>query len=52
MSKKTAGKETPEKIIGREKEQELLQELIESNRSEFIAVYGPRRVKSSGSNVK
>jgi hypothetical protein len=44
MSKKTAGKEAPEKIIGRKKEQELLQELIESNRSEFIAVYGRRRV--------
>jgi uncharacterized protein len=44
MSKKTVSKEAPEKIIGRKKEQELLRELIESNRSEFIAVYGRRRV--------
>jgi len=44
MTKKTAGKETPEKIIGRKKEQEILRELVESNRSEFIAVYGRRRV--------
>src|SRR3989344_3544598 len=33
-----------EKIIGRRREQELLRDLIESNKSEFIAVYGRRRV--------
>lgn len=33
-----------EKIIGRIKEQRLLQDLIESNKSEFIAIYGRRRV--------
>lgn len=44
MKKKTVNKEPPEKITGRRKEQELLLELIESNKSEFIAVYGRRRV--------
>ena len=45
MSKKKAtNKKTPEKIIGRLREQELLPELIGSNESEFIAVYGRRRV--------
>jgi len=34
----------PEKIIGRVKEQELLRDLIGSKKSEFIAVYGRRRV--------
>lgn len=31
-------------IIGREKEQELLNQYIDSNESEFIAIYGRRRV--------
>ena len=44
MAKKTLNKETPEKIIGRRREQSLLRELFESNKSEFIAVYGRRRV--------
>lgn len=33
-----------EKIIGRLREQELLKELFDSKKSEFIAVYGRRRV--------
>lgn len=32
------------KLIGRKKELEALREYISSNRSEFIAVYGRRRV--------
>ena len=44
MKKKTVDLEAPEKIIGRQKEQELLRELIGSNKSEFIAIYGRRRV--------
>ena len=36
--------EASEKIIGRRREQKLLQELIASNRAEFVAVYGRRRV--------
>jgi uncharacterized protein len=45
MAKKKAGTgDIPEKIIGRLKEQELLRDLIESKKSEFIAVYGRRRV--------
>ena len=32
------------KIIGRFREQELLKELFDSKKSEFIAVYGRRRV--------
>ncbi len=44
MVKKVLNEEIPEKIIGRRKEQELLRELVESNKSEFIAVYGRRRV--------
>lgn len=43
-AKAVVGTETPEKIIGRRKEQELLRELITSHKSEFIAVYGRRRV--------
>ena len=31
-------------IIGRENEQRLLEELFESKESEFVAVYGRRRV--------
>lgn len=31
-------------FIGREKEQELLRRYLDSNQSEFIAVYGRRRV--------
>lgn len=44
MIRKALSKEPPEKIIGRRREQELLRELIESNKSEFVAVYGRRRV--------
>jgi AAA+ ATPase superfamily predicted ATPase len=47
MSQKTTGKEAPVKIIGRKKEQELMRELIDSNRLEFIAVDGRRRVGKS-----
>lgn len=32
------------KIIGREREQKILREAVESNRPEFIAVYGRRRI--------
>ncbi len=32
------------KIIGRESEKEILEEITESNKAEFIAVYGRRRV--------
>ena len=39
MAKKTA-----EKIIGRLREQELLRDLITSKKSDFIAIYGRRRV--------
>lgn len=42
--KKAENKEISEKIIGRVKEQELLKDLIGSKKSEFIAVYGRRRV--------
>jgi uncharacterized protein len=45
MTKKKAEiKDISEKIIGRLKEQELLRDLIGSKKSEFIAVYGRRRV--------
>jgi uncharacterized protein len=37
-------KEDQEKIIGRAREQKLLRELLKSPKSEFIAVYGRRRV--------
>ncbi len=37
-------KETKGKLIGRELERKQLEEYIESDRSEFIAVYGRRRV--------
>ncbi|MDX8430255.1 MAG: ATP-binding protein (plasmid) [Candidatus Algichlamydia australiensis] len=37
-------REIPEKIIGREREQELLNDLIRSKKSEFIAIYGRRRI--------
>ena len=36
--------EKKEKMIGREQETKLLKEYLNSNRSEFIAVYGRRRV--------
>lgn len=42
-SKKSKSPDT-EKIIGREREQRLLRDLTKSNKSEFIAVYGRRRV--------
>lgn len=32
------------KVIGRENEKEILKEIIASNRAEFVAVYGRRRV--------
>ena len=32
------------KIIGRETEKEILEEVIESNKAEFLAIYGRRRV--------
>ncbi len=45
MAKKRAEiKDTPERIVGRVEEQELLRDLIRSKKSEFIAVYGRRRV--------
>lgn len=44
MKKKIVAFEAPEKIIGRQKEQKLLRELIGSGKSEFIAIYGRRRV--------
>ncbi len=43
ISKKNESANT-EKIIGRKREQGLLRDLVESNKSEFIAVYGRRRV--------
>ena len=33
-----------ENIIGREREQQILEERLSSGRAEFIAVYGRRRV--------
>lgn len=44
VKKKALSTEVAEKIIGRLREQELLRDLVESNKSEFIAVYGRRRV--------
>lgn len=45
MSKKNVdATDSAEKIIGRGREQKLLRELIASNRAEFVAVYGRRRV--------
>jgi AAA+ ATPase superfamily predicted ATPase len=45
MAKKKAEiKDISETIIGRVKEQELLKDLIGSKKSEFIAIYGRRRV--------
>ena len=41
---KPKDKDISEKIIGRVRDQELLRELFESKKSEFIAVYGRRRV--------
>ena len=34
-------------IIGREKEKSILKKCFESDRSEFVAVYGRRRVKNT-----
>lgn len=42
--KKIEPKDVSEKIIGRLREQELLRDLVESKKSEFIAIYGRRRV--------
>lgn len=36
--------DAPETIVGRRREQKLLRELVDSNKAEFIAVYGRRRV--------
>lgn len=45
MTKKISKfKKSTEKIIGRVREQDLLKDLIGSKKSEFIAVYGRRRV--------
>lgn len=46
MLKKMASKPNSSKsrIVGRSKELELLQELVDSKRAEFVAVYGRRRV--------
>lgn len=45
MAKKTSKKkDSAEKIIGRVREQALLKDLINSKKSEFIAIYGRRRV--------
>ncbi len=45
MSKKNLSDSgTPRKIIGRAREQEILRELVHSKKSEFIAIYGRRRV--------
>lgn len=37
-------KDIPEKIVGRLREKKLLGELIKSKKSEFIAIYGRRRI--------
>lgn len=45
--KKENSKETADaagKVIGREREREILKEVIESNKAEFLAIYGRRRV--------
>lgn len=45
MTKRNSkNKNHPDKIIGRIREQELLKDLMESKKSEFIAIYGRRRV--------
>jgi len=45
MSKvKNKHKFSPEKIIGRQREQKLLRDLFRSKKAEFIAIYGRRRV--------
>ncbi|MFY7842809.1 MAG: hypothetical protein ACOVOR_02200 [Rhabdochlamydiaceae bacterium] len=45
MVKKSSKNKNPtEKIIGRLREKDLLNDLISSKKSEFIAVYGRRRV--------
>lgn len=41
---KDGSHDVSEKIVGRLKEQKLLRELVKSKKSEFIAVYGRRRV--------
>lgn len=40
-------KKSKKAITGRQKEQILLHELLTSNRAEFIAIYGRRRVGNS-----
>ena len=44
VKKNPKTKEVTEKIIGRLREQELLRDLVASKKSEFIAIYGRRRV--------
>lgn len=44
VKKNFRNKDSAEKIIGRVREQDLLKDLISSKKSEFIAVYGRRRV--------
>lgn len=44
VKKNSKHADSPEKIIGRVREQDLLKDLISSKKSEFIAVYGRRRV--------
>jgi len=44
VQKSPKTKNSAEKIIGRVREQDLLKDLISSKKSEFIAVYGRRRV--------
>src|SRR3990167_6826203 len=44
VKKNSKPKDSTEKIIGRVREQKLLKDLIGSKKSEFIAVYGRRRV--------
>ena len=44
FAKKKITKDMEQRLIGREAELKLLNEYINSDRSEFIAVYGRRRV--------
>lgn len=37
-------KSIPQKIVGRKREQKLLKDLLDSQKAEFIAVYGRRRI--------
>lgn len=44
MKKNTTNENPTGKIIGRETEKEILKEIISSNKAEFVAVYGRRRI--------